>query len=69
MDTDQRQKILAMARQEFSLYSKLELNEEYKRKLLLKEFYIFGYSLTKRELLALFETLIKDKASAKTDTD
>ncbi len=68
MTPDTRQKILAMARHEFSSYSKLELNEEYKRKLLLKELHIFGHTLTKGEMLALFETLTKEVVSAKPDT-
>lgn len=64
MNADLREKILAMARHEFSSYSRLELNEEHKRKLLLKEFYMFGHTLTKGELLALFETLISEVADA-----
>ncbi len=69
MDANERTKILAMARHEFSEDSIYQLKANYQQKLMLEDYNMYGYALTKGELLALFETLIKDKANAKADTD
>lgn len=69
MNADTRQKIFAMARHEFSDHSVEWLKSEYKRKLLLKEFHIFGQTLTSGEMLVLFETLIRGKIDARSNPD
>ena len=69
MTSEKRDVILAMARHEFSEDSIYQLKANYQQKLMLEDYSMYGYTLTKGELLALFETLIKDKADAKADFD
>lgn len=58
-------KILAMLRHEFSDKPASAVKAEYKRKKLLDENHIFGYSVSKGELLALFEMIIEEKRCPK----
>lgn len=64
MDAEKRQLVLAAARHEFSDYSITHLESERERKILLDEYDVGGYVLSKGEILALFEMLIKERLEA-----